>query len=120
MGRTFVASLGGTWFCCFRVLWLYVVECFRFYNTGIPHHFWRVVGSWDAIRRLRSEEWRSLECVGQSWDDPLVHLLFMEHQAAISRIIPTTLPNERTSGNGAVAVRFHFRRLSRAVPECES
>jgi hypothetical protein len=26
--------------------------------------------------------------------------------------------NERTSGNGAVALWFHFPRLSRAVPEC--
>jgi len=27
--------------------------------------------------------------------------------------------NERTSGNGAVALRSHVERLSRAVPECE-
>jgi hypothetical protein len=27
--------------------------------------------------------------------------------------------NERTSGNGAVALRFLIQRLSRAVPECE-
>jgi hypothetical protein len=27
--------------------------------------------------------------------------------------------NERTSGNGAVALWFHIARLSRAVPECE-
>jgi hypothetical protein len=27
--------------------------------------------------------------------------------------------NERTSGNGAVALWFHIDRLSRAVPECE-
>jgi hypothetical protein len=28
-------------------------------------------------------------------------------------------PNERTSGNGAVAFCFHAQHLSRAVPECE-
>ncbi len=29
------------------------------------------------------------------------------------------MPNERTSGNGAVALWFHVQRPSRAVPECE-
>jgi hypothetical protein len=28
-------------------------------------------------------------------------------------------PNERTSGNGAVALWFHVQRLRRPVPECE-
>jgi hypothetical protein len=31
----------------------------------------------------------------------------------------STIPNERTSGNGAVTGWFHFERLSRAVPERE-
>ena len=30
-----------------------------------------------------------------------------------------TRPNERTSGNGPIALGLHFRRLRRAVPECE-
>ncbi len=30
-----------------------------------------------------------------------------------------TAPNERTSGNGAVALWFHAQRLRRAVPECK-
>lgn len=28
------------------------------------------------------------------------------------------LPNERTSGNGAIALLFHVARLARAAPEC--
>jgi O-acetyl-ADP-ribose deacetylase (regulator of RNase III) len=36
-----------------------------------------------------------------------------------SRMIHNMRPNERTSGNGAVALSFHVERLSRAVPECE-
>jgi hypothetical protein len=31
----------------------------------------------------------------------------------------TMLANERTSGNGAVALSFDIQRLRRAVPECE-
>ncbi len=33
--------------------------------------------------------------------------------------LTNTGPNERTSGNGAVALWFHVQRPSRAVPECE-
>jgi hypothetical protein len=35
----------------------------------------------------------------------------------MSVILTFSMPNKRTSGNGAIALLFHAERLRRAVPE---